>query len=464
VLAVLAALIAPAGAGAARVDWSTYGYSVARTGLNPHERALGPAQARTLGLVWSTDLGGVIEAQPVVAFDVQVPGDEADLAYVGTEAGRFVAVDTTTGAVRWSRDLGATHVEDCGATKGVTSTAVVDRARKSVYVVGGTGFVYDLDLGTGAIRRSWRITPNPEHEQVWSALTLMRGRLYVPVAGVCDLPPYHGRVVAIDTATGERAATWYVTSRHGPDGGGIWAWGGVSADPRRNALFTATGNSLPSPDEAEGYAEQVVRLNGDLKVRGSNDPGARGFDADFGATPLLYRVPGCPRQLAVGNKYGEFFVYDRAHIGRGPVRHISLGGSDIGTRALLGVAAFWKERRLVYVSNPLRRGVYRKGILAFRVAKGCRLSLAWHAKGPGNLTSSPSLAAGVLYYATGHDGHLVALNARTGRRLWSSGTTIGGHMYNAPALAGDAVYIGAFDGRLYKFAAAPAGQRSGANR
>ncbi|MEA2350792.1 MAG: hypothetical protein QOG86_1733 [Thermoleophilaceae bacterium] len=440
-LATLAALfvVAPV-ATAVATDWSTYGYSSSRSGLNPHETTLGTGNVRSLTERWSVDLGGEVDAQPVVA---------AGVVYVGSEKGRFVAVNAASGAVVWSRQLGSVRVTECSWDFGVTDTAAIDRARGSLYVVDGRGVGYELDLATGTAKRRWTITKDPQHEHVWSGLTLVKGILYVPTAGDCDFPPYRGRVVAIDTATGKRTATWYVNGRKGPGGGGIWGWGGVSA--AGGSLFAATGNSLTKSEHASN-SERILRLTPSLKVRASHYPGLPGGDADFGSTPLPYRAKGCPGQLAAGNKYGDFFVYDRGRIGHGPVQRIRLGGSGNGDAALLGVAAFWRAKRLVYVANPHGSGRYKPGLLAFRVTSKCRLALKWQAKRPGNLTSSPTIANGVVYYGEGHGNRLVAFDARTGKRLWTSGDAFGDAVWNAPAVVDGAVYAGSWDGRLHAFA------------
>jgi outer membrane protein assembly factor BamB len=284
---------------------------------------------------------------------------------------------------------------------------------------------------------------------VWSGLNLVKGLLYVPTAGNCDIPPYRGRVVAIDTATGKRRTTWYVNGRNGPGGGGIWAWGGVSA--AGGSIFAATGNSLTESEHAPN-SERIVRLTPDLDVRASHYPGLPGGDADFGSTPLPYQAKGCRPQLAAGNKYGDFFVYERKRIGHGPVQRIHLGGSGNGDEGLLGVAAFWKARRLLYVANPHETGRYKPGMLAFRVTKRCRLALEWQAKRPGKLTSSPTLANGVLYYGEGKNDKLVAFDALTGRRLWTSGSAYSGAVWNAPAVVNGAVYAGSWDEHLRAFA------------
>ena len=213
-------------------------------------------------------------------------------------------------------------------------------------------------------------------------------------------------------------------------------------------IYVATGDTN-GPNGHLGNAEHIVRLSPHLHVRGSNYPGLTGRDADFGSTPMLYRAPGCPPQLAVGNKFGSFFVYDRGRIGHGPVQRVRLGGSISGEHALLGTAAYWPQARLMFVSNPRRHGKYRAGIVAFRVNSHCRLSRVWNARGPGALMSSPTVAGGVVYYGTGAANHVVALNARTGRHL--SRLNVHGALFNAPSVVNGAVYAGSWHGRLYAF-------------
>jgi outer membrane protein assembly factor BamB len=87
--------------------------------------------------------------------------------------------------------------------------------------------------------------------------------------------------------------------------------------------------------------------------------------------------------------------------------------------------------------------------VAFRVTSKCRLAKAWNNRGPWNLTSSPTVANGVVYYGTGLHHKVVALNARTGKRLKS--LNVGGAIFGAPSVIGGVVYAGAWDGRLHAF-------------
>jgi outer membrane protein assembly factor BamB len=444
-LRVAAVLVLPAAASAA--DWDTYGSSALRTGFNSSERTIGAGNAKHLKLRWSAPVGGFINTQPVVASGVRVRGKSRDVVYVGNENGRFQAVDAANGRVLWRRDLGATHTSCADLPSyGITGTPQISRSRHSVYVV-TRGKAFELGLATGHTRHKWVITTDPHHEHNWSALTLSHGILYVALAGICDNDPYHGRIVATRVSTRKRVASWYVTGRHGASGGGIWSFGGLSADSAGN-IYTATGD-VNGPAQHIGYGEHVVRLSPHLKVKASDFPGVSGQDADFGATPVLYRAAGCPSQLAVGNKHGLFFVYNRSRISRGPVQRIRLGGSTNGEHALLGTAAYWPKGRMLYVSNSRSHGRYKAGIVAFRVNSHCHLSKAWNARGPAGLHSSPTVANGVVYYGTGAGNDVVALNARTGKRL--RGLAVHGAIFNAPSVVNGAVYAGSWHGRLYSF-------------
>jgi outer membrane protein assembly factor BamB len=436
-----------------RIDWDTYGFDLARNGFNPNESQLRPGNVDRLHLAWSVKIGGLMNTQPLYAASVLVPKRGAvggvvskDLVIAATDTGRVAAVDAATGKKVWERRLGYRD-DSCGDLPhyGITGTPTIDRATNSVYVGDGQGRVDRLDLSTGRVRHRSTITHHPGNGHNYSALTLVDGVVYAELAGYCDRPPYRGEIAAINTRTGH-VKHWFITPTNG---GGIWGFGGISADPSAHALYAATGNSVAATDH-EGYSERVVRLTPDLRVTASNYPGLPlTGDADFGATPMLYRAPGCPRQLAVGNKSGAFFVYDRNGIGNGPVQRITLGGSSNGGDALIGVDAYLPSERTVYVSNPNAAGGYRPGILAFRVTHSCHLSLRWQAPGPGHTTSSPTVAGGVVFYGTGPSGTVIALDARTGKRLWVH--SVGHTIFGAPTVVNGAVYVSAWDGRLRAF-------------
>ncbi|MGY6216806.1 outer membrane protein assembly factor BamB family protein [Methylolobus aquaticus] len=77
------------------------------------------------------------------------------------------------------------------------------------------------------------------------------------------------------------------------------------------------------------------------------------------------------------------------------------------------------------------------------------LSLRWTFSTGSFVHSSVSLASGVAYFGS-FDGHLYAVDARSGQQIWR--TPAGGLMNTgSPAIAGGKVYIGAIDHRFYAF-------------
>lgn len=458
VVVISATLIAPAHVSARSVDWATYGFNDQRTGFNPAEHGLGPSAVKSIRPIWSTRLGAPILTQPVVASRVVLRnrGRRVDLVYAATEHGRMAAMDANTGRVVWSRRLGYHHVSFCGDLPhrdfGITGTPVIDRGRNSIFTMGGDGRLYELDLGTGRTKRRWSMTSDPSHEHDYGALMLASGTLYVPFAGNCDHTPYRGFVAAIRVRDGKRQGTWFPAGAL--DGGGVWGYAGLSAGPG-GALFAAVGNSRGASEHA-GYGEHVVRLTRGLRVLSANYPGLPSGDADLGATPLLFQRPGCPSQLTVGNKQGSFFVYSRDRISSGPVQRIELGGSGYGQAGLLGVAAYWPRTGTIFVSNPLDRGRYRHGIVAFQVTRSCRLSYEWSAAyGPKGDASTPTVAAGVVFFGNGSGRHAVAFDARTGRLLWNSGRAISTPVLAAPTVVNGKVYVSSLGGQLSAFGPAP---------
>src|SRR5437762_13944595 len=90
-----------------KTDWATYGSDLERTSHNPREVTLGADNVGRLGQIWSTDVGAVVAASPVLASDVSVDGTTLDLLYIATEHGDPYALDAATGRVVWQRNLGS---------------------------------------------------------------------------------------------------------------------------------------------------------------------------------------------------------------------------------------------------------------------------------------------------------------------------------------------------------------------
>jgi len=424
---------------------------------------LGPANVASLTQSWSTDVGAVVAASPVLASDVTVADGTRDLLYVGTEHGDLYALDAATGDVVWNRNLGSQQTACHDMPEGIfgiTDTPAIDRATGTLYVAGGDGQLYALDLSTGTTLPGWpvTITADPAHEHVWSAITLTGGALYAETASYCDFTPYNGRVMKIDPTQPAVVDTWYVTSAPGAGfyGGGIWGWGGASVDPGGD-LYIATGNAIADPEFSD-YGEHVVRLSTALDVVASNAPGVTGGDVDFGSTPMPYQAGTCAGQIVVENKAGYLFVYDRDAIADGPTQSLAI--ADYGPEGeLVGVPAWNPVTGMVYVSSPtdLTGGPYRHGLLAFSVGEDCMLHLAWQQTQGMNgfVVSSPTIANGVVYYGDGPGSEVLALAAATGDVLWRSADVITAGIWGTPIVVNGRLYVGAWDNAVHAFAPAP---------
>ncbi|MBV9646256.1 MAG: PQQ-binding-like beta-propeller repeat protein [Candidatus Eremiobacteraeota bacterium] len=442
-----------------KTSWVRYGYDVERTNSNPSETTLNPSNVGNLKLKWSKKLNGATMTQPILVTNVLVSGKSIDVVYEGDEAGTLWALNAADGATVWTASLGMQH-NGCGQAPngdfGVTSTPVVDVAAGRIYAAGGNGLLQAFNLATGATINSGfpvQITNIPKSEYVWSALNLNESlhTLYATTASFCDISPYHGRVVAVDTQTGTIVARFYVTGKKGPDGGGIWGWGGASLEPSSGQVFVGTGNALTSPENYR-YSDQVVKLSSALHILQHNYPHVSGGDVDIGSTPALYQASGCPAQLAVESKSGALLVYDQATIRAGAFQRLQV--ADMGGD-FIGETAYAAALRMLFVSDPSDSpsGPYKHGMLGFAIGSDCKLSLNWQKTlGPsGDVPSPPVFANGVVYYGDASGSQEIAFNATTGAELWNSGSTIGGSVYAAPSVVNGRLYVSSWDGHLYVF-------------
>ena len=457
IFVVLAALWLTVGARrVSATDWLMYGFNLQRTGENPFESILTPSTVGGLHDLWSFVLGAVTIMQPVLATGVIVHGSPKDLVYMGAEHGDLYAIDVASGTMVWQRNLGSqqTSCRDMpDGVFGVSGSPFLDRTNNRMFVVGGDGNMYALDLSTGATLSGWpvAVTTDPAHEHTYGAVNISNGVAYAETASYCDLTPYHGKIVALKIATHTVMGTFFPA---GPrtNGGGIWGPGGISIDPATGDVFTATGNALTNP-ESFRYSENVVELSSVLQVLGSNYPGLTGLDVDFGATPILYQPPGCSPMVAAKNKSGVLVTYERGNVSAGPAQRLQI--ANVSDWQFNGIPAWSDTTHLLYISNSSdsNSAQTKHGMVALSVGANCNLRLAWQTTVGPNFASvsPPTVAGGVVYYGDGPGSQLLAFDAVTGTQLWSSQSTITGAIYGAPIVVNGRVFVGAWDGKLYAF-------------
>ena len=382
---VVLATLVWAGLGAdapAAADVTTVSVDTMRTAWDKSESGLTPSDvgAPDFGQLFATQLDGQVYAQPVVAKNTLLVVTENDKAY---------GLDPTSGAVRWTRDVGpawsvaALGCGDLVPTIGITSTPVVDAASGTAYFTAKVDDpanpdhphweMHAIDVTSGVERSGFPTTISgspdndpstpfaPRTELQRTGLLLMDGVVYAGFGSHCDFRPFSGYVVGIDATTGKRTAMW-AAQTGGVSGAGIWHAGGglVSDGPGRIILTTGNGISPaagPGSAAPDNLAESVVRLQvqPDQTLKAAdffspvNNTKLDTEDTDLGsggpmALPDGFGTTSHPHLLVQSGKDGRVFLLDRDHLGG---TGQGTGGTDdvLQTsgpyRGVWGRPAFW---------------------------------------------------------------------------------------------------------------------------
>lgn len=381
-------------------QWITSQHDNARTGANPEETILKPANvnAASFGKVFSYQVDGDVYAQPLYVPQVAMPDKSVhNLVFVATEHDSVYAFDADgrDRAPLWHVNFlgpGITTVPardvDCPLITpeiGITPTPVIDTATGTVYVLArtkesqgranGPRYVQRLHAlaittgkekfggpveikasvqGRGASSVNGLIDFDPLHQLPRAALLLAAGNVYLTWGSSCDVDPYHGWLLAYDARTLAQTAVFNTS----PDAekGGIWLGDtGPAADPQGN-VFLVTGNGRFSAFAPPGrdYGDSILKLaltDRSLAVRDFFTPfnqqelNANDFDLGSGGPILLPDQPGPHRHLLIaGGKGGGIYLIDRDHMGQYHPGDDSHAVQVIRkTQGIYSAPAYWNE-------------------------------------------------------------------------------------------------------------------------
>jgi hypothetical protein len=355
-------------------NWPTYHANLARTGVDSTSPALG-----NFHQTWTQQFDGQVYAEPLAL---------GGRVYVATENDTVYALNERNGHIAWKRHLGApvqASTLPCGNIEpvtGITGTPAISNG--ILYVVaflsGYRHVLFGLRLRGGKVELKRNVDApgsDPRVHQERSALSVSKGRVYVPFGGLTgDCGDYKGRVVSVRAhGKAKRRAFTAGVNREG----GIWAPSGAAVD-RAGNLFVTTGNG----DNNSGFdfGNSVIRLSPKLKqtdfYRASNSPQLNQSDTDLGSVgPTLL---GAGRLFVIG-KEGLGLVLSTAHLGG--------TGGQLFAQSVCGGGAFGG---LAYLA-PLVYVPCTNGLSAVR-ANGSSFSAAWHA---GSSAGPPIVAGGVVW-------------------------------------------------------------------
>jgi outer membrane protein assembly factor BamB len=487
-------------------QWTTYGHDPQRSGFAIDEHAFSPSNVSSLGLEWKT----IVPNEPIVLTGLTAPlvvrgvkteNGTKNLVLVAGSSDHIFALDADTGALAWKQDFSVNQARPEGGNWlcpfALNDTPVIDPAKSRVFVIASDGRLHILNLSDGQ-----PVMPPaqfvPAYAKTWS-LNYAGGVLYTSISQGCN----HSLsgVVALDPDEPGRPVVRFYSAVNG--GAGVWGLGGPAVD-FAEFIYGATGDAAFDP-AANEFGDTILKLSPrTLQLAGYYTPTIWSYltrhDLDMGAsTPVVFRWHG--RVLtAVGGKEGAIYVTDTAAM-TGSDHHTTAyisprytnGKQTFESNGIWGEMSVWKDaagETWLYVPSwgvpteaaqfPISYGPVKNGsMMAFKVVSGPDhkpiLQPAWMSSDIA-VPAPAAIAGGVLFVlGTGENtqqvvngnigqlledrqsrstGHaiLYALDAHTGKQLWSSGDTMSGWTHFSGLAIGDGkIFATTRDGAVYAF-------------
>jgi outer membrane protein assembly factor BamB len=464
VAGLLPATFLPAGA----TSWPVFGFDPARSGFNTAEHRLTVGNVHRLHERWQVSLGADADSTPILLDHIRVGRVEMPMLFQTTKSGVTLGIDARNGKIVWQF---ITH----GSTV-TNSTPAADPSGKSIYVPGIDGKVHKVSAAKGREERApgfpARITRLPLSEKDASPLNVANGYLYAVTSGYYgDAPPYDGHVVAVELSTGKTTVFNSLCSTYrklvkantcSQQRSGIWGRGGAVVDPdssMKGRIYASTGNGqFDAGSGGDNYGDSLLSLGEDLSsLLGSYTP-TDYQQLENGDTDLGSSSPGVlpdqassqtPYMIVQGGKDAILRLLNRAALPGlgGELQEVDLPGG------LFSAPAIWTNGS----NNTFIFLGFSNEVVSYQVQTNSsgvsQLASVWQAS-PGSSSgegSSPVVANGIVFVA--FDEALVALDAVTGKELWSSALSsahgnIGSIHWQSPIVVNGSVYCSDESGNL----------------
>ncbi|MGH9715256.1 MAG: pyrrolo-quinoline quinone [Candidatus Acidiferrales bacterium] len=302
---------APDSSGSTRVSVLTYHNNNFRTGLNPNETILTPANVnpKQFGKIGTLSVSGLVDAEPLYVSDLNINGKARNVIFVATEHDMVYAFDASNDTQIWAASMlakfpGETPSDEHRCPQvapviGITSTPVIDLKagpHGTIFVMAMSKDtsgdyhqrMHALDLATGADRMAPREvhatypgkgtgssggiqTFNPGSYEERAALLLSKGVIYTTWTSHCDFAPYTSWVMGYSESNLNQLTVLNLTpngtTQRGKEGG-IWMTGDGPAVDRSGNIYLLVGNGTFDTNlnskgfPAEGdYGNSFVKLS-----------------------------------------------------------------------------------------------------------------------------------------------------------------------------------------------------------
>jgi hypothetical protein len=354
-------------------DVLTYHNDPGRTGLNDAETILTPANVNptSFGLKFNLLVDGKVDAQPLFASNVAIPGKTPrNMLIVATEHDSVYAFGAGQGDKIWQVSVlkpGETPSDPINCDQivpeiGVTATPVISRTQGpngAIYLIAMSKDnlgnyhqrLHALDLATGAelfggpvdIRASYpgtgdnssegRVVFDPKQQVERPGLLLLNGVIYTAWGSHCDIRPYTGWVMGHNASTLAKESVLNLA----PNGSeaAVWMAGaGIAADHSGNLYMLVGNGDFDTTLDANGFPITGNYGNSFVKISTANGLAVADYfamhnqqqenDADVdlgsGGTIVVPQMPdaiGRLRFLAVGaGKDTNIYLVDRSNMGK----------------------------------------------------------------------------------------------------------------------------------------------------
>ncbi|CAL5367883.1 unnamed protein product [Camellia sinensis] len=478
-------------------DWLNHGGDVYNQRHAHGESKISPSTVSNLSLKWEFKTGKDISATPAI-FNGTL--------YFPCWNGFIYAVKAADGSVVWKKDLQKlTGIHNTTVRQGnfsrtasrSTPTVADDLLIFGIY---GPAFVVAVKRATGKLVWSTPLDSHPTGVVTVSG-TFHKGGFYVGISSLEELLSvekcctFRGSFAKLDIRTGAiQWQTFMLPDNHGSTGeySGAAIWGSSpSIDTRRNLVYIATGNlysaplrirqcqekqdnrTVPThPDrciEPDNHSNSMMALDldsGEIKwyrqlggydvwfvacSSGSNPncPPGPSVDADFGEAPMMLsvHVDGTKRDIVVAvQKSGFAWALDRDN--GTIVWSTEAGPGGVGGGGTWGAATDGKRVYTNIVNSdgknftlkPSKKNTTVGGWVAMDANTG---KILWSTGNPSNATAygPVTVANGVLFAgSTYRTGPIYAMNAKTGKILWSRET--GATVYGGVSVSHGCIYFG----------------------
>jgi outer membrane protein assembly factor BamB len=488
-------------------EWLTSSGDAARDAWQRAGSKITSRNARKLQLLWkakvdSKPMGMLSFREPLVVSGIKTADGARTLAILAGASNDVFAIDAESGKVlwqtklQWASDKPPEPGEGSGfiCTNALSATPVVspiDTPVRRLYVLASDGYLHMMDLSTGnESDPAIQVLPLPYGKPY--GLNLVNNVAYTATGQGCGGVPNALYAVNLDNkkltvSTPPQAGLW------GTAGAAVGSDGTIYFESGDGPYDASTGQLSMSVQAFTFSNDQLTLKN---YYTPSNGVWLTRRDLDMNVTPVVFPYKGRDLVVASG-KEGRYFVLDSKSIGgadhMSPLFRselISNKNANFQTEGTWGSLASWEGKngtRWVLgphggetaVKFPKSYGpTPNGGIVAFKLQEKngkTQLKPAWSSRdmitaeppviangvvfvlAAGEFTGQANDAVGGLFTAAERiqrsvPAKLYALNAMTGKELYSSGELVTSFLHQAGlSLADDRVMFGTFDGTIYCF-------------